>query len=356
MNAAKTSWAQLRVGLLSFAAFVLLVVLIFYITSSKNLFESRTHIFTYLENSNGILKGAPVRLNGISIGKVLKIDLSGETRPNRIIKVEMEISEQMLSSIPNDSKVSVGAENLLGAKLIAIKKGTSATPLQAGGELASGSTPELEDIQAQASQTIAVLQNILTKAEGIIGQVEAGKGTIGKLLVDEELYTRLLNITKEVQKLSEALNTGKGTLGKLLYDEALYDDVRRSVGRLDNIIADVQAGKGTAGKLLKDEAVYTEAKESLVEMRKLLADLNAGKGSAGKLLKSDELHAQINTTLKKIDTTIDKVNSGQGTLGQLLVNPSLYENLNGTAAEAKGLMQDFRANPKKFLRIKLALF
>jgi len=57
-----------------------------------------------------------------------------------------------------------------------------------------------------------------------------------------------------------------------------------------------------------------------------------------------------------VDMMLDKVNKGEGSLGQLLVNPSLYENLNGTAVEMKGLMKDFRANPKKFLRIKLALF
>ena len=58
----------------------------------------------------------------------------------------------------------------------------------------------------------------------------------------------------------------------------------------------------------------------------------------------------------RLDTLLDKINSGQGTLGQLLVNPSLYQSLDSTALEINGLMKDFRANPKKFLRIKLAIF
>jgi phospholipid/cholesterol/gamma-HCH transport system substrate-binding protein len=53
---------------------------------------------------------------------------------------------------------------------------------------------------------------------------------------------------------------------------------------------------------------------------------------------------------------IDKVNSGQGTIGQLLVNQQLYDNLNGATREMHLLMKDFRSNPKKFLRIKLAIF
>ena len=356
MISKKTSWAQLRVGLLTIGCLLLLTALIFYITSSQNFFESRSRIYAFLDTSGGLLKNAPVRLNGMLVGKVTDIMLSGDNRPNRIIRVTLEVEDKMLASIPVDSKVTIGAENLLGAKLISIKKGAATVHVLKDGELPSGSNSELDDIQQQASQTIAVMQNILTKAEGIVGQVEAGKGTIGKLLIDEELYSRFLGITKEVERLSSALNQGKGTLGKLLNDEALYTDVRKTVARMDQVIADVQSGQGTAGKFLKDDSVYNEAKASLVEMRKILADINEGKGTAGQLLKSDALAKQIAGTIGRVDTVLDKVNRGEGSIGQLLVNPALYENLNGTAVEMKGLMKDFRADPKKFLRIKLALF
>ena len=71
---------------------------------------------------------------------------------------------------------------------------------------------------------------------------------------------------------------------------------------------------------------------------------------------SDELSDEISATVNRLDVMLDKVNAGQGTIGQLLVIQQLYDNLNGTAQEMHGLMKDFRANPKKFLRIKLSLF
>ena len=113
---------------------------------------------------------------------------------------------------------------------------------------------------------------------------------------------------------------------------------------------------GISGKFLKDPAVYDELHKTIADTDKIIQDLNAGQGTAGKLLKSDELHKQLVDTIGKLDLIIDKVNSGQGTLGQLLVNPQLYDNLSGATREMHGLMQDFRANPKKFLRIKLGLF
>jgi phospholipid/cholesterol/gamma-HCH transport system substrate-binding protein len=91
-------------------------------------------------------------------------------------------------------------------------------------------------------------------------------------------------------------------------------------------------------------------------MRKLTQELNAGKGTAGKLLKDDQLYKQFTELAAKLDTTIDRINSGQGTLGQLLVNPQMYEAMNGAMREFQSLAKDVRANPKKFLRIKLAIF
>ena len=58
----------------------------------------------------------------------------------------------------------------------------------------------------------------------------------------------------------------------------------------------------------------------------------------------------------KVDQIIDKINAGQGTIGQLLVNPQLYDTLNGATGEMQQLVRAIRDNPKKYLRIKLALF
>ena len=71
---------------------------------------------------------------------------------------------------------------------------------------------------------------------------------------------------------------------------------------------------------------------------------------------ADELYKRLNQVVANLNGSIDRINSGQGALGQLLVNPQLYESLNGATREAQSLIKDIRANPKKFLRIKLALF
>ena len=355
-TAQQIAWSKLKVGLMAVAAMVILGTLIFLLTGDSPLFTSNVLLYTYMGDSASVAKASDVRLNGIRIGKVKDVMLSGDNRPRRIVRITMEIEKKMLSEIPVDSVSSVGSENVLGSKFINIKKGVKPDVVQPGAELTSLDTAGFDDVVAQGYAVLSAVQGIVKRVDAIVSLVEVGQGSIGKLLVDETLYNKLVSVANEVEKLTVALNSDKGTFGKLIYSDELYTDVRGSLGRVDTMLADLQKGKGTAGKLLYDDAIYDETRKTLGEVRKLVEDLNAGKGSAGKLLKSDELHNQLQTSMRKIDTLIDKINAGQGTLGQLLVNPALYDSLNGTMREVQGLVKDIHANPKKFLRIKLGLF
>jgi len=352
----KIRWARLRVGIMALAAMVILAVLIFFITGNTHIFARHATLYSYLADAASLTNGAPVNLNGIPIGRVSDIRLSGLADPQKIVKIAMEVDADKLSAIPVDSQTSITAANVLGTQFISIKKGASATHVQDHDTLPSLNTAEFQDVVAQGYAVLTALQGIVQRADRIVGLVEAGKGSIGKLLVDETLYNHALDVVSSVQQLANALNSDKGTIGKLIFDPELYNQVRAELTRFDDIMQGLQQGQGTAGKLLKDPKLYDDLHKSVTQINALLADLNAGKGTAGKLLKSDELSNQIQTTIGKLDLILDKINSGQGTVGQLLVNTSLYDNLNGATREMHAMMKDFRANPKKFLRIKLSLF
>ncbi|MEO8049249.1 MAG: MlaD family protein [Acidobacteriota bacterium] len=352
----KKRWAQLKVGLLAISALCILAVLIFLMTSSTGLFTKRSDVYTFLDDSAAIATGAPVRLNGITVGKVANVALSGSNEPNRIVRVTLEVDNSFFPAIPVDSQAAIAAENLLGTKYINIKKGHSPSTIQPGAEIKSLDTREFDDVVQQGYSTLASLNGIFKKLDGIIDQLQAGNGTIGKLLSDDELYKKVIGIVDETNRVIAALDSQEGTLGKLMHDPSLYTDLQGTLARVNTLTDGLQQGDGTLGKLLKDPALYNDTRSTIADMRQLLAGLNEGKGTAGKLLNSDQLHNQLLASMARLDVLLDKINNGQGTLGQLLVNPSLYQNLDSTTREINGLMKDFRANPKKFLRIKLGLF
>jgi phospholipid/cholesterol/gamma-HCH transport system substrate-binding protein len=352
----KVRWSQLKVGIVAVAAMFVLAVLIFLLTGSRSIFERNETLRTYMADGAGMTESTPVRLNGILVGAVQGIRLSKSKDPNRAVEFELTVQDKYMPDIPEDSTAAVTAANLLGSKFIDITRGRSATPIKPGAELRSLQTQDIPELMAQSANLIQTLQDISKRADGMLADIDAGKGNLGKLLRDDELYRRLNAIAAEGQQLLADVQNGKGTLSKLIYDDSLYQEVRAPIKRIDDMLADLQQGHGTAGKLLKDPQVYDEAQQTIAQMRKLTEDLNAGKGTAGKLLKDDQLYKQFTDLTAKLDTTIDRINSGQGTIGQLLVNPQMYDAMNGAMREFQALAKDMRANPKKFLRIKLAIF
>jgi phospholipid/cholesterol/gamma-HCH transport system substrate-binding protein len=352
----KVRWSQLKVGVVAVAAMVVLAVLIFLLTGSRSIFERNETLRTYMADGAGMTESTPVRLNGILVGAVQGIKLSRSKDPNRAVEFELTIQDKYMRDIPEDSTAAVTAANLLGSKFIDITRGRSATPIKPGAELRSLQTQDIPELMAQSANLIQTLQDISKRADGMLADIDAGKGNLGRLLRDDELYKRLNAIAAEGQQLLADVQNGKGTLSKLIYEDNLYQEVRAPIKRIDDMLAALQQGQGTAGKLLKDPQIYDEAQQTIAQMRKLTEDLNAGKGTAGKLLKDDQLYKQFTELTAKLDTTIDRINSGQGTIGQLLVNPQMYDAMNGAMREFQALAKDIRANPKKFLRIKLAIF
>jgi len=115
---------------------------------------------------------------------------------------------------------------------------------------------ELSKIDKKAN---TLLDNLVTVSQNL----KEGKGTIGKLLVSDELYDELKEAVKGFHEMSVKLNTNKGTLGKLINDPALYDDAKKALNDLKEITAKINSGKGTLGKLVNDEKLYTEAEKTL---------------------------------------------------------------------------------------------
>jgi phospholipid/cholesterol/gamma-HCH transport system substrate-binding protein len=353
----KVGIAQLKVGILGIVALACVTLLIFLLTGSNQWFKNQAELHAYTSDAAGLTQGSPVRINGIQAGNVKSVQLSGETNPARVIRIDLAVDRQMLRQIPVDSIASIASDNLLGSsKFLQIIKGTKTETVEPGATLQSVNAQQFDALVQQGFGVLNSMQAILGKITDIVNTVEVGKGTLGKLLVDDTLYNSLKATVDQVQILAATLNSKNGTIGRLVNDNQLYDQAESVLSKLDSITQGLQQGQGTAGMLLKDPKIANDLDKSLDQLNTILTNLNAGKGTAGQLLHDDKLARQLSTTLDKIDMTIDKVNSGQGTIGQLLVNPQLYDAATGTTRELHELLKDFRANPKKFLSIKLHVF
>jgi phospholipid/cholesterol/gamma-HCH transport system substrate-binding protein len=352
----KIRWSQLKVGIVALTAIVITGVMIFLLTSKTGFFRRNIRLRTYMEDASGMQDGTAVRLNGITVGYLDALRLTNSANPKRVVEFDMAVEEKYQNEIPVDSVAGIAAANLLGDKFVNIVKGRSPEHVRDGAELQSLNAQDIPELMAQSANLLQSFQTIVGRVDRLLAGVEEGKGNMGKFLKDEELYSRVNAIAGEAQKLVTDVRTGGGTISKLIYDDSLFQEMKSPIHRIDDILSQLQAGRGTAGKLMNDPALFDEATQLTTEIKTLVENLNAGKGTAGKLLHDDQLHQRLDQLVTQLNGTIDKINSGQGTIGQLLVNPQLFDTLNSATREFQGLATDIRANPKKFLTLRLALF
>ena len=272
----KVRWSQLRVGLTAAAALFIAGALILLLTSNTKVFERRFHLRTFLEDSAAMAESAPVRLNGIPVGDIKHIRLTGEKNPHRYIEIDMDILNKYQDEIPKDSVAGISAANLLGDKFINIAKGKSAEHVADNSEIASEAASDIPQLLSQSAIILSQFQGIVGKADSLLSYINSGQGNVGLLLKDDKLYKQVNQTAGELSQIVHDIRTSNGTVGKLIYQDDLYQDIRKPIKRLDDMLAQVQQGHGTAGKLLNDEGLYDEARLSLSEAHSMLGQPECG--------------------------------------------------------------------------------
>jgi phospholipid/cholesterol/gamma-HCH transport system substrate-binding protein len=68
------------------------------------------------------------------------------------------------------------------------------------------------------------------------------------------------------------------------------------------------------------------------------------------------LYNRINSMADRLDKVMGALQAGEGTAGQLLRDKQLYENMNGAVGDLRKLVQDIRADPRKYLNVRVSLF
>jgi len=356
----EVKWSQLKVGLIVLASIALLSTLLFLMTSASgmSIFSHKIILTTYFENSDGLKLGAPVNLEGVTIGEVTHVTVS--TDPKRKltpVKVVFKIDPKYLKSVHTDSKASLSTVGVLGDTVLDINSVVAAGPeVQTGAELGTLETPNLTDVVKASQGTIESLNVILAKMNNIVDGIQNGKGSVGKLINDPELYNRATQTIGDLQTMVQNLNGGKGSAGKLLHDDQLYDRLNDTSAQLQKITADLNNGKGSAGKLLKDDTLYNNLNSTLNHANSLLAEADAGKGALGLLTKDPAFAKKLDNTVTQLDTLLSNVNTGKGTIGKLATDDSMYSNLNTLLTSSTDLVTAVRKDPKKYLVIHLKIF
>jgi phospholipid/cholesterol/gamma-HCH transport system substrate-binding protein len=338
-------WSELKIGIMAVVALLIAAALILALGGEGGFFWQRYNLKVKFANAAGVQRGSPVRVAGVTVGAVTDIQIVGAE-----VDMMLEVREDMQDRVRTTSRATIGAVSLLGEGAVDITASTTGEPIPEGGYVPSvAPPPQLADVTAQANKGIEEITLLMQ-------DIRAGKGTVGKLMTDEQLYADLHQFIAAARDVTAGLQTGKGTLGQLLNNPESARQLEASLKNLTAITDKINTGKGSLSQLMNDPTLARNLNEVTANFSSLSTSLNKGEGTMGQLMKNDALYKRLDAVTANLEQLTASVNQGQGTMGQLMKDKQLYDNMNRTITEMQQLLADIRKDPKKYLNLRMSIF
>ncbi|WP_035587252.1 MlaD family protein [Hippea jasoniae] len=87
-----------------------------------------------------------------------------------------------------------------------------------------------------ARKAMQQLNNTLENLYFLSSNLKEGKGTLGKLLVNDSLYNHVDNASAYIEDITKKIDTGHGTLGKLVNDDEVYENLNDTLRSIKNYL------------------------------------------------------------------------------------------------------------------------
>lgn len=331
-----------RVGLTVLLAIAVLGVGILVIGERSFLFKSTDSYSIRFENTSGLAQGSPVQLNGVVVGRVEDIELSGDVEQT-LLRVRVEIESKYRDRLRADSVARIKSLGLLGDKFVQVVSGSSNQPvIEPGGEIPADQPTDVDSLIRSGEDVADYVVSTARSLTAILGRLERGEGMVGGLLADDRGPTLISSLEETLTSLgtvAERLEQGEGTAGRLLTDDQLAERLDDSVGRVQSLLQRATSEESALGLMLDDAATRESLKNTVAGLESAVADLGATasdlrerRGLANRLINDEEyadrILSRLDSVLGNLDDISSKIGNGDGTVARLINEPELYEALN----------------------------
>jgi phospholipid/cholesterol/gamma-HCH transport system substrate-binding protein len=205
-----------RLGAFIVATLAILVVGVFIIGSKQYLFSSTYQLKAQFVNVAGLDAGGDVRVGGVHSGTVRYIVLPH--KPGEKVTVIMDLGKSTHEIIKQDSVATIETEGLLGNRFLAISFGSAGSGDVRDGDIIASEPPlELADLLQKTSGILDSSQQAIQNAtratanlDSISAKIDRGRGTVGALVNDKQLYSNLEQATRSMRDTVIQAQAGVG--------------------------------------------------------------------------------------------------------------------------------------------------
>lgn len=276
---------------------------------SKKVFSDDNRLYAVFPQADGLEVSSPVLVKGFRIGTVDKVSFDIKTSQ---VYVTLTVDGQY--DLPASSEAQITSTSILGGKVIEVKLGKDNSRfLKSGDTIRSVFLPSITESLGEEYGKLKIT------ASEIVDKLNSALDGINRVLSE-----------KNTQELS-------ATLANL---RSISDNV-------DKVVGDESAN---LTRIIDNLAVLSAS------LKKMTPDLERGASNLAVL--SDTLRAQGPTliasaagSIYNLNMILAKINSSQGSAGKLINETELYDNLNATIESLRLLMDDLKANPKKYINV-----
>ena len=270
-------------GLLLFAAGL------FLIGDRRMLFTDTFRVYAEFKQVAALDTGAKVRVSGVDAGEVEEIRVP--EGPSGRFRVRMRVRSDLRPLIRVDSIALIQNDGLVGNKFVQIQTGTEAAPAVAdGGTIQSREPFDIADLMLTMSQTLATVNTMLVEVKSgvdeALGAVTATASDAQGLMKDLGGEVRTIlgsadEVSRDLKVIVGNVRAGRGTVGKLVNDEALYASVRSMAADAEKAVATVRQATEDARAAIADlrgqsgpvRGLTGDAQQTLQAAREAMADL-----------------------------------------------------------------------------------
>lgn len=318
---------ELKVGLLSLLSILAVGYMSFKVTSNQSGFGEHIQYKTILEDANGIFPKTPIKVAGITAGRIKKIELRGP---------KAEISFEVLKEIPMStaSHLRIKSVGLLGDKYLDINLGDpSAKKLDANAIVPSVSGGGMEDVAKDAGV--------------ILNDVKAVMKAVREVISPEGQETPLKGLMADIKEIASNTKDLTGSLKGLVKgnEEKLHKIIANIERITDNIEyhTDERNPDAVMADIKKVGPILDDAKKTMSDVSSIVADVKKGKGTVGKLLRDEEVIDQVTETLAGVNRIVNRVNMMNSEI-------SMFTHTNSTIGNYSMLNLDLNTSPERFYR------
>ncbi|WP_426274618.1 MlaD family protein [Chryseobacterium sp. S-02] len=304
---------ELKAGVIALLAIIGFVIL-FQFMKGRSLFTTDNIFYAKYDNVEGLAQSSPVSINGLKVGQVVKIipQTSKTGQISFIVKVTVDNNFEF----SKNSTLEIFEPGLMSGKEMRVNLVYGGATAKDGDTLQGAfKLGMMGSLSSQVGPVKDQLQTVLYRVDSLMSNANK--------IVDDQNRAEIRALLSNLNKTVAALQTTAGSVNNLVgHNDPKLQKV------LDEASITMQSGKTTLDK-------YGNLAES-IDTKKLNATI-----------------ANLDATVGQLNQVIGGIDKGQGSLGKLMKDEELYNNLNSASTNLNSLIEDMKANPKRYINFSV---